>query len=133
MRKLGEAANAHLNAAARQKANKDAFIDGLLDNGIRYTLLKEDPDTFNASAQRAIALEAIAKVENARYLPRRTKHVRWTQGDDEENGRKVRDLSTSVGTGQSDLMESQIRSFNKLLEQQERHTKIMERILDTQS
>ena len=108
MRKLGKAANAHLNAAGRQKANEDAFIDGLLDNEIRYSILKEDPDIFNASAQRAIALEAIAKVENARYRPRRTKHVRWTQGDDEENGRKaeVRDLSTNVGMGQSDLMEN---------------------------
>ena len=135
VRKLGEAANAHLNATGRQEANKDAFIDGLLDSEIRYTLLKEDPDTFNASAQRAIALEAIAKVENARYRPRRTGHVRWTQGDDDESGRKteIRDLSTNVGMGLSDLMENQIRSFNKLLEQQERHTQIMERILVTQS
>ena len=79
----------------------DAFIDGLLDSEIRYTLLKEDPDTFNSSAQRAIALEATAKVENARFQPRRTGDARWTQGDDEENGRKaeVRDLSTNMGMG----------------------------------
>ena len=135
VRKLGEAANAHLSAAGRQEANKDAFIDGMLDSEIRYTLLKEDPDTFNASDQRAIALEAIAKVENARYRPRRMGHVRWTQGDDDESGRKteIRDLSTNVGMGLSELMENQIRSFNKLLEQQERHTQIMERILDTES
>ena len=35
--------------------------------------------------------------------------------------------------GLRDLMENQIRSFNKLLEQQNPHTKIMEKILDTQS
>ena len=39
VRKLGEAANAHLNPAGRQEANKDAFIDGLIDSEIRYTLL----------------------------------------------------------------------------------------------
>ena len=136
VRKLGEAANAHLNAAGGQEANKDTFSDGLLlDSEIRYTHLKEDPVTFNASAQEAIALEAIVKVENAPYRPRRTRHVRWTQGDNEENGRraKIRDLSTNVGMGLSDLLENQTRSFHKLLEQQERHTQFMERILDTQS
>ena len=100
--------NAHLNAAGTQEANKVVFIVGLLDSEIRYTLLKEDPDTFNVSAQRTIALKAIAKVENARYRPRRTGHVRWTQGDDNENERRteIRDLSTNGGIGLSDLMEN---------------------------
>ena len=35
VRKLGEAANAHLYVAGQQEANKDAFIDGLLDREIR--------------------------------------------------------------------------------------------------
>ena len=90
VRKLGEAANAHLKAAGRQESNKHAFIDGLLESEIWYALLKEDQDTFIASAQRAIAFEAIAKVENARYRPRRTGHVRRTQGDHDENGRKTK-------------------------------------------
>ena len=98
VRKLVEAANAHLNAAGRQEANKDAYIEGLLDSEIRYTLLKEDPDTFNTSAQRVLALEVFAKVENARYRPGRTGHVPWTQGDDDDSGRKteIRDLSTNL-------------------------------------
>ena len=135
VRKLGEAANAHLNPAGRQEANKDAFIDGLIDSEIRYTLLKEDPDTFNASTQRAIALEAISKVENARYRPRRTGHVRWTQGEDGDCGRKadIRDLSTNLDISMSEIMDNQTRYFGKLLEQQERHTQIMERLLDTQN
>ena len=49
VRKLGEAANAHLDVAGRQEANKDAFVDGLLDSEIRYTLLKEEPGSFNAA------------------------------------------------------------------------------------
>ena len=61
VRKLGEAANAHLDVAGRQEANKDAFMDGLLDSEIRYTLLKEEPGSFNAATPRAIALDAISK------------------------------------------------------------------------
>ena len=41
VRKLGEAGNSHLDVAGRQEANKDAFMDGLLDSKIRYTLLRE--------------------------------------------------------------------------------------------
>ena len=106
---MGEAPNdAHFNAAGRQEANKDAVINGLLDSEIRYTLLQKEPDTFNASAQRTTALEAMAKVENAQYQPRRTGLVCWTQSDDKENGRKaeLRDLSTNVVLGLSDLMEN---------------------------
>ena len=35
VRKLGEAANAHLNSSGGQEANEDAFIDGLIDSEIR--------------------------------------------------------------------------------------------------
>ena len=71
VRKLGEAANAHLDVAGRQEANKDAFMDGLLDSEIRYTLLKEEPGSFNAATQRAIALDAISKAESSRLRGRR--------------------------------------------------------------
>ena len=66
VRKLGEAANAHLDVAGRQEANKDASMNGLLDSEIRYTLLKEEPGRFNAATQRAIALDAIRKAESSR-------------------------------------------------------------------
>ena len=132
---MGEAANAHLNPAGRQGANKDAFIDGLIDSEIRYTLLKEDPDTSNASTQRAIALKAISKVENVRYQPRRTGHIRRTQGEEDDCGRKadIRDLSTNLGISMIEIMDNETRYFGKLLEQQERHTQIMERLLETQN
>ena len=71
VRKLGRAANAHLHVAGRQEANKDAFMDGLLDSEIRYTLLKEELGRFNAATQRAIALDAISKAEFSRLRRRR--------------------------------------------------------------
>ena len=82
VRKLGEAANAHLDVAGRQEARvtgrqyKDAFLDGLLDSEIRYTLLKEEPGSFNAATQRALALDAISKAESSRLRGRRNGHVR---------------------------------------------------------
>ena len=81
VRKLEEAANAHLDVAGRQEANKDAFMDGLLDSEIRYTFLKEEPGSFNAATQRAIALEAISKAESSPLRGRRNGHVRWTKGE----------------------------------------------------
>ncbi|XP_075263321.1 uncharacterized protein LOC142354850 [Convolutriloba macropyga] len=75
-------------------------MDGLLDSEIRYTFLKEEPGSFNAATQRAIALEAISKAESSPLRGRRNGHT---------------------------------RSFNKMLEQQERHTQIMEKILETQA
>ena len=79
VRRLGEAANAHSDVAGRQEANQDAFVDGLLDNKIRYTLLKEEPGSFNAATQRAIALEAIGKTETSRLRGRRNGHARGTK------------------------------------------------------
>ena len=63
--KLREASNAHLDVAGRQKANKDSFMEGLLDSENRYTLLMEEPGSFNAATQRAIALDAISKAESS--------------------------------------------------------------------
>ena len=73
---LGEAVNAHFVVAARQEANKDAFMDGLLDSEIRYSLLKEEPGSFNAATQRAIALDAISKAEFSQLRGRKNGHVR---------------------------------------------------------
>ena len=84
--KLGEAANARLSAAGRQEANKDAFIDEFLDNEIRYTLLKEDPDSFNASGQRIIAVSKQlrklrtpdpTKKDRTRTLDARRRRRKW--------------------------------------------------------
>ena len=134
--KLGEAANAHLDAAGRQEAIKDAFIDGLLDSEIRYTLLKEERVSFNAATQRAIALDAISKAESSRLRGRRNGHVRWTKGDQDPDDSVTADfraLNTSLSSGFNQMIEFQTRSFNKMLEQQERHTQIMEKILETQT
>ena len=51
-------------------------MDELLDSKIRYTLLKEEPGSFNAATQRAIALDAISKAESSRLRGRRNGHVR---------------------------------------------------------
>ena len=137
VRKLGEAANAHLDVARQHEANKDAFMDGLLDRDIRYTLLKEEqPGSFNAATQRAIALDAISKAESIRVRGRRNGNVRWTKGEqdhDESVTADIRALNTSLSSGFNQPIEFKIRRFNKLLEQQERHTQIMEKILETQT
>ena len=134
VRKLGEAANAHLDVAGRQEANKDAFMDGLLDSKIRYTLLKEETGSLNAATQRAIALDAISKAESSRL--RRNGHVRWTkeeQDHDDSVTADFRALNTSLSSGFNQMIKFQTRSFNKMLEQQERHTQIMEKTFETQT
>ena len=105
-----------------------------MDSEIRYTLLKEEPGSFNAATQRAIALDAISKAESSRLRGRRNGHVRWTKGEqdhDESVAADFRALNTSLSSGFSQMIEFQTRSFNKMLEQQERHTQIMEKILET--
>ena len=100
--KLEEATNAHLDVAGRQEANKDAFMDGLLDSEIRYTLLKEEPGSFNAATQRAIALDAISKAESSWLRGRRNEHVRRTKGEqdhDESVTADFRALNTSLSSG----------------------------------
>ena len=120
VRKLGEAANAHLDAAGRQESNKDAFMDGLLDSEIRYTLLKEEPGIFNAATQRAIALDAVSKAESSRLRGQRNGHVRWTRAEqdhDESATADFRALNTSLSSGFNQMIEFQTRSFDKMLEQ----------------
>ena len=127
VRKIGEAANVHLDVAGRQEANKDAFMDGLLDSEIRYTLLKEEPGSFNAATQRAIALVAISKAEFSQLQGQRNGHVRWTKGEqyhDESVTADVRALNTSLSSGFNQMIEFQNRSFIKIIEQQELHTQI---------
>ena len=85
VRRLGEAANAHSDVAGRQEANQGAFVDGLLDNKIRYTLLKEEPGSFNAATQRAIALEAVSKAETSRLRGRRNGHARGTKDEQDHD------------------------------------------------
>ena len=134
--KLGEAANAHLDVSGRQEANKDDFVDGLLDSEIRYTLLKKEPGSFNAATQLAIALDAISKAESSQMRRRRNGHVRWTKSEqdhDESVTADFRALNTSLSSGFNQMIAFQTRSFNKMLEQQERHTQIMEKILETQT
>ena len=136
VRKLGEAANAHLDLSGRQEANKDAFMDGLLDSKTRYTLLKEEPGSFNAATQRAIALDAISKAESSQLRGRRNGHVRWTKGKkdhDESLTADFRALNTSLSSGFNQMIEFQTRSFKKMLEQEERHTEILEKIYETQT
>ena len=136
VRKLGEAVNAHFVVAERQEANKDAFMDGLLDSEIRYSLLKEEPGSFNAATQQAIALDAISKAEFSQLRGRKNGHVRWTKGEqdhDESVTADFRALNTSLSSGFNKMIEFQTRSVNKMLEQQERHTQIMEKILETQT
>ena len=136
VRKLGEAANAHLDVAGQQEANKNAFMYGLLDSEIRYTLLKEEPGSFNTATQRAIALDATSKTESSQLRGRRNGYVKLTKGEqdhDESSTADVRALNTSLSSGFNQLIESQTRSPNKMLEQQERHTQIMEKILETQT
>ena len=111
-------------------------MDGLLDSEIRYTLLKEEPGSFNAAKQRAIALDAISKAESSRLRGRRNRQVRWTKGEqdlDESVTADFRALNTSLSSGFNQMIEFQTRSFNKMLEQQERHTQIMEKIPETQT
>ena len=136
VRKLGEAAKAHIDVAGRQEANKDVFMNGLLDSEIRYTLLREEPGSFNAATQRAIALEAISKAESSQLRGRRNGHVKWTkveQDHEESATADFRALNTSLPSGFNQIIVFQTRSFNKMLEQQERHTQIMEKILETQT
>ena len=105
---LGEASNAHLDVAGRQKANKDAFMNGLLDSEIRYTLLKKEPGSFNAATQRAIALDAISKAESSRLRGPRNGHVRWTKGEqdhDESVTADFRALNTSLSLGFNQMIE----------------------------
>ena len=92
VRKLGEAANAHLDVAARQEANKDAFMDGLLDSEIRFTLLKEEPGSSNAFTQRAIALDAISNAESSRLRGPRNGHVRWTKVEQDHDESATADV-----------------------------------------
>ena len=135
VRKLEQAANAHLDVAGRQLANKDAFMTGLMDSEIRYTLLQDEPGSFNAATQRVIALDAISKAESSRLRGRRDGHMRWKKGEqdhDESVTADFRALNTSLSSGFNQIIEFQTRSFNKMLEQQERHTQIMEKILETQ-
>ena len=134
--KLREAANAHLDVAGRQEANKDAFMDGLLDIKIRYTLLKEEPGSFNAATQRSIAQDAISKAESSRLPRRRNGRVRWTKSEqdhDESATADIRALKTSLSSGFHQMIKFQTRSVNRMLEQQKRHTQIMEKILETQT
>ena len=134
--KLGEALIAQLDVAGRQEANKDAFMDGLMDSKIRYTLLKEEPGSFNAATQRAIALDTISKAESSRLRGRRNGHVRRTKGEqdhDESVTADFRALNISLSSGFNQMIEFQTRSFNRMLEQQERHIQIIEKILATQT
>ena len=111
-------------------------MDGMLDSEIRYTLLKEEPGSFNSATQRAIALDAISKAESSRLRGQRNGHVRCTkveQDHDESVTAEFRALNTSLSSGSNQMIEVQTRSFNKVLEQQERHTQIMEKILETQT
>ena len=100
-------------------------MDGLLDSEIIYTLLKEEPGSFNAATQRAIALDAISEAESSRMRGRKNGHVRWTKGEqdhDESVTADFRALNTSLSSGFNQMIEFQTRSFNKILEQHERHT-----------
>ena len=62
--------------------------------------------------------------------------MRWTKGEqdhDEPVTADFRALNTSLSSGFNQIIEIQTRSFNEMLEQQERHTHIMEKILETQA
>ena len=109
-------------------------MDGLLDSEIRYTLLKDEPVCFNAATQRAIALDAISNAESSRLRGQRNGHLRCTKGEqdhDESVTADFRAFNTSLLSGFNQMIEFQIRSLNKMLEQQKRHTQIMEKILET--
>ena len=62
--------------------------------------------------------------------------MRWTkseQDNDESISADFRALNTSLSSGFYQMIEFQTRSFKKMREQQERHTQIMEKILETQT
>ena len=107
-----------------------------MDGEIRYTLLKEEPRTFNAATKRANALDAISKAESSRLRGRRSEYVRWTKSEQEQFEPTISDLralDTSLATDFNQMIEFQTKSFNKMLEQQKRHTETMEKILETQT
>lgn len=125
VRKLGEAANGHLGAEGKQEANKDAFMDGLLDSEIRYTLLKEDPANFNTAIQRALALDSIARAESVRLRNRRTGQVRWSQAEVRES----RDMAQECHQASA----SQTETLERILDQQSRQTEILQRLVEQQA
>ena len=69
---------------------------------IRTENMHSSGETWVLSLPQAIVLEEIAKFENARYLPGRTRHVRWTPGDDLEGGKNLK-----LGKEIVDLMKKQ--------------------------
>ena len=99
-------------------------------------ILKEEPGSFHTATQRAIALDSISKAESSRLRGRRNGHVRWTKGEqdhDESVTADFRELNTSLSSGFNQMIGFQTRSLNKMLEQQERHTQIMEKIIEAQT
>ena len=75
-----------------------------------HTLLKEEPGSFNAATQPAIALDAISKAESSRLRRRRNGHVRWTKGEqdlDESVRADFRALNTSLSSGFNQMIEFQ--------------------------
>ena len=111
-------------------------MDGLLESEIKYTLLKEEPGIFILATQRAIALDATSKVESSRLWGKRNGHVRWTKGEQEHDESATVDfraINTSLSSFFNQMIDFETRSFNKMLEQQERNTQIMEKVLETQT
>ena len=95
-------------------------MDGLLDGEIRYTFLKEEPGSFNAATQRAIALDTIIKAEPSRLRGRRNGHVRRTQGEQDHDDSAAADFrALSLLSGFNQMIQFQTRSFNWMLEQQQ--------------
>ncbi len=66
VRAVGEIANVHLPANARDDMCREQFIEGLSDLEIQEMLLREDPPTFNDAVTRAVALQAILTGTRAR-------------------------------------------------------------------
>ena len=82
VRSLGEIANATLNAATRDKMNREQFIDGLSDLEVQELLLREDPNTFNDAVDRALNIDAISRGSRMRQR-RRLATTRFLQQSDQ--------------------------------------------------
>ena len=78
----------------------------------------------------------MSKAESSRLLGRRKGHVRRRKGEkdhDESVTADFRALNISLSSGSNQMIKFQTRSLVKMLEQQERQTQIMEKILETQT
>ena len=70
IRSIGEVAKHNTNSATRDDMNWEQFIDGLYDAEIQEVLLREDPQNFSAAINRALSLDAVARISRMRQRRR---------------------------------------------------------------